>query len=88
MDLTVFDFLEQYLLRLEGPLAAQVWVRFIQLAKDLSSAFRDYKPQVFSTLRCFTVLADKVSQTTLVEDKRVRKDLQVCHPQTFMLGTA
>lgn len=50
-DLLLFDFLEQYLLRLEGPLAAQVWVRFIQLAKDLSAAFRDYKPQVFSTLR-------------------------------------
>ncbi|CAL1694342.1 unnamed protein product [Somion occarium] len=75
-DLTLFDFLEEYFRRLEGPLAAQVWVRFIQLAKDVSLSFREYKPQVFSTLQCFTVLADKVTQTTLVEDKRIRKELQ------------
>ena len=29
-----------------------------------------------SIARCFTVLADKVSQTTALDDKRVRKDMQ------------
>lgn len=33
--MTLFDFLEQYMKRLEGPLALQVWNRFLQLAKDL-----------------------------------------------------
>ncbi|RPD65070.1 hypothetical protein L227DRAFT_519769 [Lentinus tigrinus ALCF2SS1-6] len=76
LDMTLFDFLEQYMKRLEGPLALQVWSRFLQLAKDLLVSLRDFKPQAFAALKCLTVLADKVSQTTALDDRRVRKDLQ------------
>ncbi|EJF67133.1 hypothetical protein DICSQDRAFT_151482 [Dichomitus squalens LYAD-421 SS1] len=76
LEITLFDFLEQYMKRLEGPLALQVWNRFLQLAKDLLVSMRDFRPQAFAALKCFTVLADKVSQTTALDDKRVRKDMQ------------
>ncbi|OJT08448.1 Protein dopey [Trametes pubescens] len=75
-DMTLFDFLEQYMKRLEGPLALQVWNRFLQLAKDLLVSLREFRPQAFAALKCFTVLADKVSQTTALDDRRLRKDLQ------------
>ncbi|KAG2350958.1 hypothetical protein BDR05DRAFT_955104 [Suillus weaverae] len=74
-DVVLFNFLEQYLQRLEGPLALQVWGRFMQLAKDLASS-RDFKIQVFLALKCLCVLGDKVTQTTAIDDKRIRKDLQ------------
>ncbi|KAI0361079.1 hypothetical protein OH77DRAFT_1391372 [Trametes cingulata] len=76
LDMTLFDFLEQYMKRLEGPLALQVWSRFLQLVKDLLATLRDFRPQAFAALKCFTVLADKVSQTTALDDRRLRKDLQ------------
>ncbi|OBZ78644.1 Protein dopey-1 [Grifola frondosa] len=75
-DMALFDFLEQYMRQLEGPLALQVWSRFLQLAKDLAASFKEFKPQAFPSLRCFTVLADKVSQTTAMEDRRIRRELQ------------
>ncbi|KAI0334441.1 hypothetical protein GY45DRAFT_1318466 [Cubamyces sp. BRFM 1775] len=76
LDMTLFEFLEQYMKRLEGPLALQVWNRFLQLAKDLLLTLRDFRPQAFAALKCFTVLADKVTQTTALDDRRLRKDLQ------------
>ncbi|KAI1794036.1 Dopey, N-terminal-domain-containing protein [Ganoderma leucocontextum] len=76
LDMTLFDFLEQYMKRLEGPLALQVWNRFLQLGKDLLVSMREFRPQAFATLKCFTVLADKVTQTTALDDKRIRKDMQ------------
>ncbi|KAI0964349.1 hypothetical protein AcW1_001188 [Taiwanofungus camphoratus] len=75
-ELMLFDFLEKYSKQLENPLALQVWGRFMQLTKDLVASLREFKVQAFSTLRCFTVLADKVSQTTATEDRRIRKELQ------------
>ncbi|KAG9313948.1 Dopey, N-terminal-domain-containing protein [Chiua virens] len=75
-DATLFKFLEQYLSRLEGPLALQVWARFMQLAKDVASSTREFRSQVYLTLRCLCVLGDKVTQTTAMDDKRIKKDLQ------------
>ncbi|KAJ3739812.1 Dopey, N-terminal-domain-containing protein [Lentinula detonsa] len=75
-DVALFKYLEQYLQRLEGPLAIQVWGRFLQLAKEIAGSTRDFKPQTFPTFRCATVLAEKITQTTAMEDKRVRKELQ------------
>jgi hypothetical protein len=94
-DGVLFRFLENYLGELEGPLAVQVWHRFLQLAKDIISNIKDSRPQVFPILRCATrrhapcsilliclrcvsILADKITQTTALEDRRIRKDLQVC----------
>ncbi|KAF7302659.1 Dopey-N domain-containing protein [Mycena chlorophos] len=78
-DLTeavLFKFLEQYLQRLEGPLALQVWGRYLQLVKDLTGSAREFKPQTYPALRCLAVLADKITQTTAMEDRRIRKELQ------------
>lgn len=47
----LFNFLEQYLRRLEGPLAIQVWGRFLQLVKEIIGGTRDYKVQNFPALR-------------------------------------
>ncbi|KAH7886231.1 Dopey, N-terminal-domain-containing protein [Phlebopus sp. FC_14] len=72
----LFKFLENYLSRLEGPLALQVWGRFMQLAKDVVSNVREFRVQVYLTLRCVCVLGDKVTQTTAMDDKRIKRDLQ------------
>ncbi|KAF7303085.1 Dopey-N domain-containing protein [Mycena kentingensis (nom. inval.)] len=77
-DLTeavLFKFLEQYLQRLEGPLALQVWGRYVQLVKDITGNTREFKPQTYPALRCLTVLAEKITQTTAMEDRRIRKEL-------------
>ena len=50
-DLVLYDFLEQYLRRLEGPLVVQVWPRFTQLAKDLLASLREFKVQAFSAFK-------------------------------------
>ncbi|KAH7930453.1 hypothetical protein BV22DRAFT_1000727 [Leucogyrophana mollusca] len=76
-DVVLFKFLEQYLQRLEGPLALQVWGRFLQLARELGTNIREFKVQIFLVLKCLCVLGDKVTQTTAIEDKRIKKDLQV-----------
>ncbi|OCH88751.1 hypothetical protein OBBRIDRAFT_64803 [Obba rivulosa] len=75
-DMSLFSFLEYYMKRLEGPLAVQVWGRIMQLAKDLATSMREFRVQAFATLRCLTILADKVCQTTAMEDRRLRKELQ------------
>ncbi|KDQ31322.1 hypothetical protein PLEOSDRAFT_1102291 [Pleurotus ostreatus PC15] len=75
-DTILFQFLEQYMQRLEGPIAVQVWPRFLQLAKEVLGSARDFRAQTYPTLRSLVVLADKVTQTAAMEDKRIRKDLQ------------
>ncbi|TFK26748.1 hypothetical protein FA15DRAFT_255211 [Coprinopsis marcescibilis] len=75
-DSVLFQFLEQYLARLEGPLAVQVWPRYLQLVKDICGSTKDFKTQHFPTLKCLAMLADKVTQTTAMDDRRVRKELQ------------
>lgn len=62
--------------RLEGPIAMQVWGRYMQLAKEIASSAKDFKIQSFFALRCLSVLAEKVTQTTAMEDRRIRKELQ------------
>lgn len=47
----LYDFLEQYLRRLEGPLVVQVWPRFTQLSKDFLASLREFKIQAFSAFR-------------------------------------
>ncbi|KAG6879370.1 hypothetical protein C0992_003190 [Termitomyces sp. T32_za158] len=47
----LFKFLEHYLRRLEGPIAIQVWGRFLQLVKDIVSSTRDFKIHNFAALR-------------------------------------
>ena len=90
----MFRFLEKYLSQLEGPVANQVWNRFMQLIKEVVTGLKDLKLQGYYTLRfapklrstpvcdspnnrCLTVLADKVVQTTALDERRLRKELQV-----------
>jgi hypothetical protein len=47
----LFSFLEHYLGRLEGPVAVQVWPRFMLLAKEISTISRESRPQAYATLR-------------------------------------
>ena len=50
-DISLFSFLEHYMKRLEGPLAVQVWGKFMQLAKDLATSMREFRVQAFAALR-------------------------------------
>lgn len=56
--MTLLEFLEQYLRRLEGPVAIQVWGRFLQLAKEVMGSTRDFKPQIFPIFRFVTAPLD------------------------------
>lgn len=75
-DTTIFSFLEEYIGRLEGPIAVQVWSRYVALTKEISSNVYLYKRQVYPALRCFVCLSEKVAQTTAAEDRRTRKEMQ------------
>ncbi|KAM0788392.1 hypothetical protein ACM66B_001530 [Microbotryomycetes sp. NB124-2] len=71
----LFAFLEHFLERLDGASAVQVWntcLTFVRECLASSSA----KSWHFSCLRCFTTLCEKVSQTSALEDRRMRRDLQ------------
>jgi len=76
-DAVLFKFLEQYLARLEGPIVIQVWGRYIQLAREIAGSVKDYKIQSFYALRCLSILAEKITQTAALDDRRIRKEFQV-----------
>ena len=59
--MTLFEFLEQYMKRLEGPLALQVWNRFLQLVKDLLLTLRDFRPQAFAALKYVAITRARLS---------------------------
>lgn len=50
-DAILFMFLEEYLLKLENPLAVQVWTRFLSLAKDIATNAKEFRSQSFPVLR-------------------------------------
>lgn len=75
-DYVLFLFLEDYLGRLEGPIATQVWNRFVSLAKEIAANVYTYKMQILPTLRCLTTISEIVTQTSAIDDKKIRKDLQ------------
>lgn len=50
-DAVLFTFMERYFQRLEGPLAIQVWGRYLSLVKDLVTSTKDFKSQNFPALR-------------------------------------
>ncbi|KAG0147859.1 hypothetical protein CROQUDRAFT_42250 [Cronartium quercuum f. sp. fusiforme G11] len=72
----LFAFLEAYLSRLEGPIAVQIWSTSLNFARDVLANPTTTKGQMFPTLKCFSILADKISQTSALEDRRMRRDLQ------------
>ncbi|MBW0470508.1 hypothetical protein O181_010223, partial [Austropuccinia psidii MF-1] len=72
----LFAFLESYAGRLEGPIAVQTWNSSLSFVRDVATNSTVNKNQVFPTLKCFTILAEKISQTSALEDRRMRRDLQ------------
>ncbi|KAI7962497.1 hypothetical protein MJO28_000591 [Puccinia striiformis f. sp. tritici] len=72
----LFSFLESYISRLEGPIAVQMWNSSWTFARDVLATSTVNKNQLFPTLKCFTLLAEKISQTSALEDRRMRRDLQ------------
>lgn len=78
-DSTLFKFLEQYLQRLEGPLASQVWGRFNQLVKDILAGSRDFKLYHFAALRSISALCILLS---FIENEQVfRRVGREDHPE-------
>ncbi|GAA6058598.1 hypothetical protein JCM10212_004009 [Sporobolomyces blumeae] len=73
---TAFAFLEAYLDRLEGPMAVQVWGVLLSFVREVLNNLSTNRQLVFQSLRCFTALSEKVSQTSALEDRRMRRDLQ------------
>ncbi|KDE03256.1 hypothetical protein MVLG_06250 [Microbotryum lychnidis-dioicae p1A1 Lamole] len=75
-DELLFAFLEAYLDRLDGAISMQVWSTCLGLVRDCLSNISTSRPHIFACLRCFTTLSEKVSQTSALEDRRMRRDLQ------------
>ena len=50
-DANCFAFLEHYFSRLEGPIAVQVWHRFMPLVKEVLGNLHGYKPQIYPLTR-------------------------------------
>ncbi|BGP38275.1 hypothetical protein JCM10449v2_002204 [Rhodotorula kratochvilovae] len=71
-----FAFLEAYIERMEGPNAVQVWSAVLAFTRDVLSNQSSNRSLVFPTLRVFTSLSEKISQTSALEDRRLRRDLQ------------
>jgi hypothetical protein len=77
----LFSFLEAYLQRLEGPISVQVWSPALSFVRDFLANPSAHRQHVFPSLRCFTALSEKVSQTSALEDRRLRRELQVTSPR-------
>ncbi|BGP07694.1 Protein dopey-1 [Rhodotorula toruloides] len=73
---TAFGFLEMYIGRMEGLMAVQVWSAMLAFVRDVLANQSTHRSLLFPTLRCYTALAEKVSQTSALEDRRLRRDLQ------------
>ncbi|KAK4703671.1 hypothetical protein P7C70_g2546, partial [Phenoliferia sp. Uapishka_3] len=75
-DDVAFAFFEAYLDRLDGASAVQVWSATLTFVREFLGNMSTSKPFIFACLRCFTTLSEKVSQTSALEDRRMRRDLQ------------
>ena len=74
---TAFDFLESYLDCLESSGAVQVWPPTVAFAKDMLSQATSHRFALLPTWKCFNTLSEKIAQTSALEDRRMRRDLQV-----------
>ncbi|KAG8901217.1 hypothetical protein FRB99_005472 [Tulasnella sp. 403] len=64
-DAVIYNFMDEYLGRLEGPIAVQVWNRYLSLAKEVASNVHGYKRQVFPTLK--SVSSPFITRDTFVK---------------------
>lgn len=56
-------------------MAVQIWSSFLTFAKEFINTPALHKYRLFPTLRCFTTLSEKISTTSALEDRRMRRDL-------------
>ncbi|ORY25817.1 Dopey, N-terminal-domain-containing protein [Naematelia encephala] len=77
-DQAFMTFLEAYILRLEAPIAVQIWSTVFGFARELlgSAGTPSAKAELYPLLRCLTTLARTVSTTSALEDRRLRRELQ------------
>ncbi|GAA5982369.1 hypothetical protein JCM11641_006959 [Rhodosporidiobolus odoratus] len=75
-DAVAFEFFEAYILQLDGAMSVQVWGTTLGFAREVLNSASIKRAPVYPTLRCFNALAEKVSQTSALEDRRLRRDLQ------------
>lgn len=73
-------FLEAYLTRMDPALAVQVWPTLFTFSKEIAAHTTIHKYRLLPALRCLTTLAEKFSQTSALEDRRMRRDLH----ETFL----
>ncbi|SPO39006.1 related to DOP1 - strong similarity to developmental regulatory gene, dopey (dopA) [Pseudozyma flocculosa] len=75
-DASLFAFTDAYLARMPQQEAPQVWPVMILLVKDFVASSTSRKLHIFPVLRILTTLGEKLCQTTAIEDRRMRRDLQ------------
>ncbi|PWZ01195.1 hypothetical protein BCV70DRAFT_199555 [Testicularia cyperi] len=75
-DATLFAFLDAVLARMDGAEALQVWPVTVVFVKDFVANALSRKLYVYPVLRIVTTLAEKLSTTTALDDRRIRRDLQ------------
>ncbi|GAA5887198.1 hypothetical protein JCM6882_002446 [Rhodosporidiobolus microsporus] len=75
-DSAIFTFFEAYVEQLEPAAAVQVWSTTLSLSREVLNTASVSRSSVFPVFRCFTAVAEKVSQTSALEDRRLRRDLQ------------
>jgi len=82
-EAVLFQFLETYLARLDGPIAVQVWPVVIVLVKDLLNTATSNRSTIFPCLRCLTAIGEKIALTSALDDRRLRRDLQDTYAKLF-----
>ncbi|KAL0242321.1 hypothetical protein I308_105950 [Cryptococcus tetragattii IND107] len=86
-DPSYLAFLEAYVSRLEAPIAVQVWSTLFGFARELVSitttAFT--RSHLYSLLQCLNDLSLTILNTTALEDRRLRRDLQDTYAKTLDL---
>ncbi|KAK0550035.1 hypothetical protein OC845_002839 [Tilletia horrida] len=79
-EAVLFQFLDTYLGRLDGPVAVQVWPVVIVLVKDLLTSASSNRSAMFP---CLTAIGEKMVLTSALDDRRLRRDLQDAYAKLF-----
>jgi hypothetical protein len=88
-DVLILRFLEAYCENLANYDAlVEVWPYCLAYSKDVTSQAYGYKYLFPSLLRFIHSVVDKLSTTSCFEDRKIRKEMQVCHTLMRMLVTS
>lgn len=70
------DFLNQYLIHLESPIAVQVWPAFVAYAREVLLGSTHVKRITLPCLDAFVTLATKICESSSIEERRIQKEVQ------------